>query len=113
MLGAPEVGIAVMRLIDERLKRNGRRVRSKTITARAARDHGTLANAARDRVGELLPIRHALRVLRFGRIRQKSALNQDGWNSRVAQDIESAPAHAAIRSRSDAIDVVMDRGGER
>ena len=113
MLGTREIGIAVMRLIDERLKRHGRAVRRKPSAARAARNERALAHAARDRFGELLAIRNALGVLGLRRIGQKTAFHQHGRNRCPPQNVKSAPTHTAIRSRRNPVHVIMDRGRER
>src|SRR5437667_816082 len=102
-----------MRLIDERLKRDGGAVGGVAIRARWTGDERTFANAARDCIGELLAIAAALRVLRLSRIGQKTALHQDRGNACVAKNIKAAPPHATVWRRRDSIDVIMNGRSER
>ena len=72
-LGAREVGIVVMSLIDERLERNRLRLergRARTGNDSASswnvRHRSAVLNSMGDFESELLPIGSVLRVLRFG-----------------------------------------------
>ena len=81
-----------MRLIDVRLQGN----RAGVSRIARARDHRPLANAVRDFLSELLSVGAALRVLGFGRISQKTALDQDSGDLGVTENIKTPAPHATI-----------------
>src|ERR1043166_3663385 len=108
-----------MRLVDERLKRDcfrlqrcRRRVGGNSRGAANVRDRSAVLYSVRNFQSEFLAISRILRVLRLGWIGEKAALDQDGGDPRVSQNIKPAPTHPAIRRWRAPGHVIMNGGRE-
>src|ERR1700730_5198635 len=114
-----EIRIAVVRLVDKRLKRerlrlqrHGGRAGSDSRSTGDARYRSTVLDSMCNFQGKFLAIRRILRVLRFGRVGKKPAFHQHGGNPRVSQNKKSATSDSAIRRGRAAGHVIMNRRGQ-
>ena len=82
-------------LIDERLQRDAFSCCNSGRTTGAG-DETAAANSSCNLFGKLLTIRSILSVPSFGRVSEKTALDENGRYVRPSQDEVTAPAHAAV-----------------
>ena len=83
-------------LINVRLQRDGFGCRDSGRTKRAG-DRIAAADSGCNRFGKLLTIRSILSVRGFGRVREKTALDEYGRHIRPSQDEVTTATHAAVR----------------